>query len=200
MESLRKYLGYIVYGLFLFACVFGVISKFTDAADAFKGISDFDSFMSFIATWLTELIVWTIAFIMAIVAMTKLSRMTPEQQDGKAVTFVLLGALAEFIGLSVLLIVYAKLNTVDVLKGDTFWFPWIASLLVVIGVIVRKASLSKNVLASKICGAALALIMMVVAILLMGQQGDMKKVTWIFFIIAYAALCAFPLLSSPLKK
>lgn len=200
MESLRKYLGYIVYGLFLFACVFGVISKFTDAADAFKGISDFDSFMSFIATWLTELIVWTIAFIMAIVAMTKLSRMTPEQQDGKAVTFVLLGALAEFIGLSVLLIVYAKLGTVDVLKGDTFWFPWIASMLVVIGVIVRKASLSKNVLASKICGAALALIMMVVAILLMGQQGDMKKVTWIFFIIAYAALCAFPLLSSPLKK
>lgn len=200
MESLRKYLGYIVYGLFLFACVFGVISKFTDAADAFKGISDFDSFMSFIATWLTELIVWTIAFIMTIVAMTKLSRMTPEQQDGKAVTFVLLGALAEFIGLSVLLIVYAKLGTVDVLKGDTFWFPWIASMLVVIGVIVRKVSLSKNVLASKICGAALALIMMVVAILLMGQQGDMKKVTWIFFIIAYAALCAFPLLSSPLKK
>lgn len=200
MESLRKYLGYIVYGLFLFACVFGVISKFTDAADAFKGISDFDSFMSFIATWLTELIVWTIAFIMAIVAMTKLSRMTPEQQDGKAVTFVLLGALAEFIGLSVLLIVYAKIGTVDVLKGDTFWFPWIASMLVVIGVIVRKVSLSKNVLASKICGAALALIMMVVAILLMGQQGDMKKVTWIFFIIAYAALCAFPLLSSPLKK
>ena len=200
MESLRKYLGYIVYGLFLFACVFGVISKFTDAADAFKGINDFDSFMSFIATWLTELIVWTIAFIMAIVAMTKLSRMTPEQQDGKAVTFVLLGALAEFIGLSVLLIVYAKLHTVDVLKGDTFWFPWIASLLVVIGVIVRKASLSKNVLASKICGAALALIMMVVAILLMGQQGDMKKVTWVFFIIAYAALVAFPLLSSPLKQ
>lgn len=200
MESLRKYLGYIVYGLFLFACVFGVISKFTDAADAFKGISDFDSFMSFIATWVTELIVWTIAFIMAIVAMTKLSRMTPEQQDGKAVTFVLLGALAEFIGLSILLIVYAKIGTVDLLKGDTFWFPWIASMLVVIGVIVRKASLSKHVLASKICGAVLALIMMVVAILLMGQQGDMKKVTWIFFIIAYVALGAFPLLSSPLKK
>ena len=200
MESLRKYLGYIVYGLFLFACVFGVISKFTDAADAFKGIDGFDGFMSFVATWLTELIVWTVAFIMAIVAMTKLSRMTPEQQDGKAITWVMLGALAEFIGLSVLLIVYAKLGTVDLLKGDTFWFPWIASMLVIIGIIVRKVSLAKNVLASKICGAALAVVMMVVAILLMGQRGDMAKVTWVFFIIAYAALAAFPLLSSPLKK
>ena len=200
MESLRKYLGYIVYGLFMFACVFGVISKFTDAADAFKGINDFDSFMSFVATWLTELIVWTVAFIMAIVAMTKLSRMTPEQQDSKAVTWVLLGALAEFIGLSVLLIVYAKLNTVKYLEGDTFWFPWIASLLVVIGVIVRKVSFAKNVLVGKIFAAALALVMFVVAIILMGQRGDMAKVTWVFFMIAYAGLCAFPLLSSPLKK
>ena len=200
MESLRKYLGFIVYGLFIFACVFGVISKFTDITHTFDGVNDFWGFLSVVATWATELVVWTIAFIMGIVAMTKLTKMTPAQSDSKAVTFVMLGALAEFIGLSLLLIVNAKYDTVSYLKGDTFWFPWIASMLVIVGVIVRKVSFGNNVLVGKIFGACLALIMFVVAILLMGQRGDMAKVTWIFFMIAYAGLTAYPLLSSPLKQ
>lgn len=200
MESLRKYLGYIVYGFFLFACVFGVIGKFTDAEQAFKNLGGFDELLRFLATWLTELIVWIVAFIMAIVAMTKLSKMTPEQQDGKAVTFVMLGSLAEFIGLALLLILAAKTNQMDLLFPGKTWAIFVLSALVLVGAIVRKVSLAKNVLASKICGAVLALIMMVVAILLMTDYKEMGQVTWVMFIIAYALLCAYPLLSSPLKK
>lgn len=200
MKALRKILGLIVYGFFGFACFFGLVTKFIDIQDTFDGVTDFWTGLNMISTWLTEVIIWAIALIIVVIAMIKLIVMKPAQAERKGLSFVMLGAMAEFIGLILLLLIAIHTKQVDSLAVDVVWFPLVASGAVIVGVIIRKTVLRKVVIVGKILSSLLAITMMVISILYLCDRGHMERATWIFFAIAYAALAVYPFLCGPLKK
>lgn len=200
MESLRKYLGYVVFGLFALAAVLGVIFKLTDhLSDQLKGIKDFDSFLMWAASWLARVICWTVIAVMAIIAMVKLGELDAKKADDKVVKLVAIAALAEFLAQLLVMIVFTK----EKVLGDLFkawnWIVLIMSALVLVGAIVRKVSLGGNVLVGKICAAALAVVLLIVFIIELSHLGKTDKTCFIFFIIAFVGAIAQPLLSSELK-
>lgn len=201
MESLRKYLGYVFFGLVLAAAAVGVIIYTTDVVEAFKGIHDFDGFLNFVATWLSRVVCWTIITIMSIITLVKLNNYDAKAKDNKGVTFVLIAALAELIGAIILLIAAIKLKTVQHLPAE-FWIILVLLIILIVANIVRKVSFANNVLVGKIMCAALALIMFVVMIVTMSMYHAQGKllITYVLWLIAFAGLVAAPLLSSPLKQ
>ena len=199
MESLRKYLGYVVFGLFALAAVLGVIFKLTDhLADQLKNIKSFDAFLFWAAAWLSRVVCWTVIAVMAIIAMVKLSELDAQKADNKVVKLVAIAALAEFLALLLLLILAIKNNAIKGFGGKS-WAVLIISGLVLVGAIVRKVSFANNNFVAKIMAAALALVMFVLAIVMLGDLGKTDKTCFIFFIIAYVGAIAHPLLSSELK-
>ena len=199
MESLRKYLGYIVFIFVAVAAAVGVIVYVTEVGEVFKAVHDFDSFMLTLFPWLARVICWTIIAIMAIVATVKLGNLDAPQRDNKCVKFVVVGALAEFLAMLALIIVMFKINASKYIPGKA-WALLVVTALVLVAAIVRKVSFAQNNLVSKIMAAALALVMFVVMIISSDGAAGKGLVVFILWIIGYALLTAHPLLSSPLKQ
>ena len=199
MESLRKYLGYIVFIFVAVAAAVGVIVYVTEVGEVFKAVHDFDSFMLTLFPWLARVICWTIIAIMAIVATVKLGNLDAPQRDNKCVKFVVVGALAEFLAMLALIIVMFKINASKYIPGKA-WALLVVTALVLVAAIVRKVSFANNVLVGKIMAAALALVMFVVMIISSDGAAGKGMVAFILWIIGYALLTAHPLLSSPLKQ
>ena len=198
MESLRKYLGYIVFIFVAVAAAVGVIVYVTDAGEVFKAVHDFDSFLLTLFPWLARVICWTIIAIMSIVATIKLGNMDAKKRDDKGVTLIVVAALAEFLAMLALIIVMFKLNASNAIPGKA-WALLIISVLVIVAAIVRKVSFANKTLVSKIMAAALALTMFVVMIVSMDGARGKGLIVFILWMLSYALLTAHPLLSSPLK-
>ena len=199
MESLRKYLGYVFFGLVLLASAVGVIIYCTDIINVFKGVNSFETFLQTALAYIARIVCWTIIAIMSIVTLTKLNNMNGQQKDYKGVTLVVIAAIAEFIGAVGLMIVYFKAGAAGNIPGK-LWALAIVCVLIFVADIVRKVSFGKNVLVNKIMCAAIALVMFVVVILLMEGTGGKLLVTFVLWMLTYAGLVANPLLSSPLNK
>ena len=199
MESLRKYLGYVFFGLVLAAAAVGVIIYTTDIVSAIKGIDSFEGFLYFVATWLSRVVCWTIIAIMSIVTLVKLDKHDGQAKDNKGVKLVVIAAIAELIGCIVLLIFYAKAGTLGNLPGK-FWALFVILILIIVAAIVRKVSFAKNVLVGKIMAAAIALVMFIIMIISMEGTGGKYLLVYVLWLLALAGLVANPLLSSPLNK
>lgn len=198
MESLRKYLGVIVLGILGVAFAVGAIIQLTDAGTVFKGVKDFDSLLQLAFAWLSRSIIWTIAAIVGIVALVKSADLDAKGRDNKVAKLVALGALAEFLGALGLIILSFKVKAYKV--DGKVWVILILSALVLVAGLVRKISFGENVLINKIMAAAMALVLFVVIIMVMGDSKAGKwALTCVLFMLGYIAACAHPLLSSDLK-
>ena len=199
MESLRKYLGYVFFGLVLAAAAVGVIIYTTDIVNAIKGIDSFEGFLYFVATWLARVVCWTVIAIVSIITLVKLDKHDGQAKDNKGVKLVVIAAIAELIGCIVLLIFYGKAGQLGNLPGK-FWALFVFAILIIVAAIVRKVSFANNVLVGKIMAAAIALVLFVIMILSMEGAGGKYLLVYVLWILALAGLVANPLLSSPLKQ
>jgi len=198
MENLRKILGYVFFGVVLAAAAIGVIIYITDIVDVFKSVNSFDAFLMLAGSYLARIVCWTIIAILGVFALIKCAKYDAKARDDKGVTFILIAAIAELIGMVCYIMLYAKNNAFGQIPGK-IWALTVIMIMVIVAVIVRKAAFAQNVLVGKIMAAALALVMFVVMIVLMdGVQGK-YLVTYILWMLAYGGLVAAPLLSSPLK-
>lgn len=206
MESLRKVLGYVVLGLIALAAVLGVVFKLTDAGDQFKATFDdgfdFDRLLNFVASWVAQLVCWAIMAVVAILALLKEAKgMEAKALDNKVLKLVVIGAIAEFIAGLVKVILGAKVGPMDLWMGGNSWVLFIFAILVIAAALVRKIVFKDNNLIGKCIAAGAGLLMFIAAILWLGDVKGSSSLTttWVFFLIAYIAATASPLLSSDLK-
>ena len=206
MESLRKVLGYIVLGLIALAAVLGVVFKLTDTSDQFKAAFDdgfdLDRLLNFLASWAIQLVCWVIIAVSAILALLKEAKgMDAKTLDNKVLKLVVIGAIAELVAQIVKIILGAKVGPMDGWMGGNSWVVFVFSALVIAAALVRKIVFKDNNLIGKCLAAGAGLLMFIIAILWLGDAHGSSSLTttWVFFLIAYIAATASPLLSSDLK-
>ena len=197
MENLRKFLGYIVFGVVAAFAVIASILFFVNILDAFKNIQSFDDFLQLALLYLSRVVCWIVMAVIAIIGMVRLQKMDAQKQDNTGALLVFVGAIAELFYVIGVIYVYSKYHLN--IEGKV-WALLIFSTMVIAAFIVRAVGFSKNILVGKIIAASMALIMFIIMLVGVDALAEKLKICLILMAIAYGGLVAFPLLSSPLKK
>ena len=182
MESLRKWLGVAVLGLFGAAALFGVINLLVNAGDTFDHGFEGDMVLVLGLPWILRLIGWVAIIAFAVLGVLKLLKAVEGLED-KVALLVLIEAILEFVVYFLALIVYIKNDAIKHVAGK-HWALLFVTLLVIVALLVRMFALKENGLVGGIILAACALAMFVVFIIFLDGAKELALITWLFFMFA----------------
>lgn len=201
MLVLRKVLGYTTLGLLLGACLFGAISKFTvngGLPALFQSLRDVQSILSFLSSWVFELVFFVIIGIMSIVALATFHKKDDVAQEGKLQNLLLLYAICELAAAITMIAAYVAVYKDMSHVSAKMWMWAIFPVILIIATIVRKAAfVGKNTMAARIMGACTFLLMAILVIILgfSNPLFNLYPLTQVLFLITFFCGCGFNVVS-----